>query len=56
MRRLILFVCFFSQSLIVLAQTWEAGVSAGASGYMGDINPVKFYKFTDYLIFSLSLS
>ncbi len=47
MHRLILFVCFFSQSLIVLAQTWEAGVSAGASGYMGDINPVKFYKFTD---------
>ncbi|WP_276347449.1 DUF6089 family protein [Daejeonella sp. JGW-45] len=47
MRRLVLFFCFFSQSLIVLAQTWEAGVSVGASGYMGDINPVKFYKFTD---------
>lgn len=27
--------------------SWEPGVFAGASGYMGDINPVKFYDFTD---------
>lgn len=27
------------------AQTWEFGASAGATGYMGDLNPVKPYKF-----------
>ncbi|SKB28573.1 type IX secretion system protein PorG [Daejeonella lutea] len=47
MRRLILIICFFSQSFIALSQTWEAGVSAGAAGYMGDLQPVKPYKFTD---------
>lgn len=47
MRRLILIICFFSQSFIALSQTWEVGVSAGASGYMGDISPVKPYIFTD---------
>jgi hypothetical protein len=47
MRRLVLFLLLFSPACLVLGQTWEAGVSAGASGYMGDINPVKFYKFTD---------
>ncbi|MEJ7691922.1 DUF6089 family protein [Daejeonella sp.] len=47
MRRLILIICFFSQSYIALSQTWEAGVSAGAAGYMGDLNPVKPYTFTD---------
>ncbi len=47
MRRLVLIILFFSQSLIALAQTWEVGVSAGASGYMGDISPVKIYNFTD---------
>lgn len=29
------------------AQTWEVGGFAGSSGYMGDINPEKPYKFTD---------
>ncbi len=47
MRRLILIICFFSQSFVALSQTWEAGVSVGASGYMGDISPVKPYTFTD---------
>jgi len=50
MRRLILIICFFSQSFLAVSQTWEAGVSAGASGYMGDISPVKPYVFTDALI------
>ncbi|MEJ7778340.1 MAG: DUF6089 family protein [Daejeonella sp.] len=47
MRRLLLTVCFFAQIFIASAQTWETGVSVGASGYMGDINPVKPYSFTD---------
>ncbi|MHB1178548.1 MAG: DUF6089 family protein, partial [Daejeonella sp.] len=47
MRRLLLTVYFFAQIFTAFAQTWEAGVSAGAAGYMGDINPVKPYKFTD---------
>jgi hypothetical protein len=47
MRRLIFLFCFFCQSFIAVSQTWEAGVSAGASGYMGDINPIKPYLFTD---------
>ena len=47
MRRLILIICFFSQSYIALSQTWEVGVSAGASGYMGDFSPVEPYNFTD---------
>jgi hypothetical protein len=47
MRRLILLLLSLSPAYMAQAQTWEAGVSAGASGYMGDINPVKFYKFTD---------
>jgi hypothetical protein len=29
------------------AQTWEAEVFGGASGYIGDINPVRVYKVTD---------
>ena len=47
MRRLILIICFFSPAFFAQSQTWEVGVSAGASGYMGDINPVKSYTFTD---------
>ena len=47
MRRLILVICFSLASFFAQSQTWEVGVSAGASGYMGDINPVKPYKFTD---------
>ncbi|MDB5012879.1 MAG: outer rane beta-barrel protein [Daejeonella sp.] len=47
MRKLILLVTCFLATQISFAQTWELGASAGASGYMGDLNPVKFYKFTD---------
>ena len=47
MRRLLLLVCFLIQGYFAAAQTWEAGVSLGASGYMGDISPVKPYNFTD---------
>ena len=47
MRRLILIICFSLPVFFAQSQTWEVGVSAGATGYMGDINPVKPYKFTD---------
>lgn len=47
MRRFLLFICFLSQYAIASAQTWETGISVGASGYMGDISPVKVYNFTD---------
>lgn len=47
MRIILLIVSLFSQIFIASAQTWEIGVSAGASGYMGDINPLKPQKFTD---------
>lgn len=47
MRWLIFVICFLSQSFIAFSQTWEVGVSAGAAGYMGDLQPVKPYKFTD---------
>jgi len=50
MRRLILFICFISQSFVSFSQTWEAGVSAGVSGYMGDISPIRPYTFTDLLV------
>ncbi len=29
------------------SQTWEVGGFAGGSGYLGDLNPVGVYKFTD---------
>ena len=32
------------------AQTWEVGGFAGSSGYMGDINPLRPYKFTDFAL------
>jgi opacity protein-like surface antigen len=47
MRRLILIICFSLPGFFALSQTWEVGISAGASGYMGDISPVKPYTFTD---------
>lgn len=47
MRQLLLLSFFSLITSVALAQTWEAGVFAGSSGYMGDINPVKPYKFTD---------
>ncbi|MGB4401139.1 MAG: DUF6089 family protein [Daejeonella sp.] len=47
MRRLILIICFSLPGFFAQSQTWEVGVTAGAAGYMGDINPIKPYKFTD---------
>jgi hypothetical protein len=47
MRRFVLIFIFSTGSFIASAQTWEVGGFLGGSGYMGDINPVKPYKFTD---------
>jgi opacity protein-like surface antigen len=47
MRRLILIALFSLSLSLASAQTWEAGVFLGSSGYMGDINPIKPLKFTD---------
>ncbi|HEY0897443.1 MAG TPA: DUF6089 family protein [Sphingobacteriaceae bacterium] len=41
---LLLFFCSFVR---VSAQSWEVGGFLGSSGYMGDINPTRPYKFTD---------
>lgn len=38
MRKLLLAIFFVAISTKLFAQTWEAGVSAGAAGYMGDLN------------------
>ncbi|MBC7914255.1 MAG: outer membrane beta-barrel protein [Pyrinomonadaceae bacterium] len=41
-------VLFLSGSLPVFSQpSWEIGTFGGSSGYMGDLNPIKFYKLTD---------
>ena len=48
MRRLILIAIFSLGFTFASAQTWEAGGFLGSSGYMGDINPVKPFKFTDF--------
>lgn len=50
MRKLLLIAYFSIGCSMVFAQTWEVGGFAGTSGYMGDINPVKPYKFTDLAI------
>jgi hypothetical protein len=47
MRRLILIALFSLCFTFASAQTWEAGVFLGSSGYMGDISPVKPFMFTD---------
>ncbi len=47
MRKLLFFAFFLFGSTLAYSQTWEIGGFAGSSGYMGDINPVKPYKFTD---------
>ena len=47
MRQLILIIFSLVQSFVAYSQTWEVGISAGASGYMGDIAPIKPYNFTD---------
>jgi hypothetical protein len=46
--RLLLSVLFFLFFFDATAQTWEVGGFAGGSGYMGDLNPVKPYKVTDF--------
>lgn len=47
MRYTLLIFFMIAGTSFVSAQTWEMGVFAGASGYMGDINPVRPDKFTD---------
>lgn len=42
---LLLLSCFSSACF---AQTWEPGIFAGSSGYMGDFNEVNPFKFTDF--------
>jgi len=48
MPRLIFIVFFFLISTSASAQTWEIGGFLGSSGYMGDINPIRPQKFTDF--------
>jgi len=47
MRRFILITILSLVYSFARAQTWELGGFLGSSGYMGDINPVKPYQFTD---------
>lgn len=45
-RGIVLFFLFLTLTPITLkAQEWEFGASVGASGYMGEYNPDKIYKF-----------
>ena len=46
MRIRILIIVFLGMISSVSAQTWEVGGFAGGSGYMGDLNPNKPYKFS----------
>lgn len=48
MYKYILFVLFFITNQSIKAQTWEVGTFFGSSGYMGDINPIKPQKFTNF--------
>src|SRR5690606_16246854 len=47
--RAFLLVILFATNT-VHAQNWEIGVSAGAAGYMGDLNQRDFHKLTDLAI------
>ena len=47
-RNLLVTIFVLFSSLTLSAQSWEAGVFAGASGYMGDINPRDFYRVNDF--------
>lgn len=38
----------FASSYSAYSQTWEVGLTAGAMGYMGDLNPNKFYKLNHF--------
>lgn len=48
MRSIFSIVLLLFVSFAVHAQSWEVGAFAGSSGYMGDINPVRPYKYTDF--------
>lgn len=48
MYKSILIFLFFLGSTTASAQTWEVGGSLGSTGYMGDINPIRPFKFTDF--------
>lgn len=43
----VIFVVVLLSAVDCFAQTWEAELFGGASGYMGDINSVRVYKVTD---------
>ncbi len=43
----VILLIIFLNVVLSTAQTWEAEVFGGASGYIGDINPVRVYKVTD---------
>src|ERR1035437_2477783 len=47
MRKFLISALFFLIVFTVSAQTWEVGGFAGGSGYIGDLNPVKYYKLTN---------
>jgi hypothetical protein len=48
MFKLILFIILFIGNTLAKAQTWEIGGFLGSSGYMGDINPIRPQKFTNF--------
>lgn len=43
----IIFFCILFKSIASSAQTWEIEANGGATGYVGDLNPIKIYKLTD---------
>lgn len=47
MHRLALIIFFIIKTLSASAQSWEAGISRGRSGYIGDLND-EVLKFTDF--------
>ncbi|RZJ63189.1 MAG: hypothetical protein EOO47_28775, partial [Flavobacterium sp.] len=51
MRSVKLFLIFLLlNSFSGFAQQWELGLTAGGMGYMGDLNPHKFYKINNFAI------
>ena len=48
MNRIAILLLIFQLPLIGAAQEWELGLQAGASGYMGDINPENPLAFNDW--------
>lgn len=48
MQKFILYIIALFAFNSATAQTWEVGAFAGSSGYMGDINPIRPQKFTDF--------